>query len=420
MRRKQLCYGFVAGLAMLQCIGCATWDSAKQKLSNLSLRQNAKRPWQREPDSDVDPFGERNPGRMIAQDLAPRNLASTLKIKTRFGQNRERGEALFREAMQLYNDALAARDAGKQDPAAFNRAANKFREAAASWPESSTEHDALFMQGEAYFFADEYVSSNRAYELLLSRYSGTRYLDQVESRRFSIAQYWLSVADKRDGFTEKINFNDKRIPTRGFAASARQILHSIRLDDPTGKLSDDATIALGDAYFRSKNFVEAAEAYRDLRTSYPGSPHQFRAHLFELKSLMQTYQGNSYDGQPLVESDKLIRNMLRLFPKQAEEHQEYLAREASTVRNLLADRELSLAKFYEGKGENRAASFYYEQVAKNFSDTPLATEAGERFAALTGAQAKPDQHAEWLVKLFPETKKSKPLIATKPSDTINR
>ena len=50
-------------------------------------------------------------------------------------------------------------------------AAAKYAAAADRLPDSTLEEDALYMQGEAWFFANEYAKANDAYGLLAKKYS---------------------------------------------------------------------------------------------------------------------------------------------------------------------------------------------------------------------------------------------------------
>ncbi|MEM9413464.1 MAG: outer membrane protein assembly factor BamD, partial [Planctomycetota bacterium] len=292
----------------------------------------------------------------------------------------------------------------------FREAANQFRLAAGKFPDSQLEHDALFFEGESYFFADDYVQANRALENLISRYSGTRYLDKAEAYRFSIAQYWQQLADAGPS----ISLTDSSRPVKGLLKESQRIFHRIRLDDPTGKLADDATLALANAYFKAENWNDAANTYEDLRRNYPGSPHQFHAHMFELKSRLNSYEGKSYDATPLNQADKLLKQVVSQFPDQARQEREYLAQEAGTIRHLLAEREWAMAQYFEKQGENQAAQFYYQQVAKNFSDTEFSDRVTGEIERIAELPAKPKQHAQWLVDLFPESEKAKPVIASSP------
>ena len=102
--------------------------------------------------------------------------------------------------------------------------------------------------------------------------------------------------------------------------------------------------------------------------------------------------------------------MVTQFPTQVQEHREYLEQEAGNIRNLMAERDYVIGKYYEDQGENRAASYYYAKVTDGFDGTQFASEAQSRIASLTDAPEEPVQRAAWLVGLFPEPRSTKPLI----------
>ena len=383
----------------------------------LGLRKQKDGQFDEELLTSVDPLGARGYNRLLLDDLSPGNLSTTLAVRTTYKEDRPAAEAAYEKGQQLYNQALAMLDAnpdGTDHIDSFKQAANEFRLAAGKFPDSQLEHDALYFEGEAFFFANHYVQANRAFENLITRYSGSRYLDKAEARRFSIAEYWLKLAD--DG--AKVAFNDPSRPRSGLATEAQRIFHRIRLDDPTGKLADDATLALANAYFKTEKWIDAAETYEDLRRNYPGSPHQFHAHMFELKSRLNSYQGKSYDQDPLVKSDKLLKQIMRQFPLQAREEETYLAQEAGTIRHLLAEREWGMAKYFENQGENLAAKHYYNQVAENFGDTEFGKQVSGEIERVAELPDKPKEHAKWLVDMFPDTEKAKPVIASNPTSLL--
>ncbi len=402
---------WLVGLSAL-LTGCATFRDIKQDMSQWSLREK-KQPWDRSPDEEFDVMGERRPSRIIARDFQPRNFLTTIRVITALGEDQKAAELAFDEGRNLYEQAAELHEAEKPGEAAplFHQAGNQFREAAARWPDSAMEEDSLFMQGEAFFFADQYVLANRAYESLVARFSGSSYLDQVEARRFSIAQFWLRTSEENKPLLG-LNLTNEMLPTTGIASEARRIFHRIRLDDPTGKLADDATMALGAAFFRAGSYQEAADAFDDLRKSYPGSPHQFNAHLFQVKSLLATYAGPDYDGAPLEKADQLLHAMVKQFPNEVEQQREYLASEGSRVRNMLADRDYQVGQYYESKGENRAAGLYYASVAERFKDTTLSDEARDRVVEVAQKDPEPVQPVAWFVDWFPEAKATRPLIPT--------
>ncbi len=139
---------------------------------------------------------------------------------------------------------------GEERADAFRAAAGKYKSAAANWRSSALEQDALLMMGEAYFFAEDFYRSEQAYARLVKEYPRNRYLDHVGSRRFEIADYWL----KEDGFKHKpfyvVNFTNGRYPLNDTGGHGKRVLEKMRLDDPTGKHTDDATMRLAVASFK--------------------------------------------------------------------------------------------------------------------------------------------------------------------------
>ena len=373
----------------------------------FGLRREGKRNF--DPDETLDPMGARSADRLVLDDLMPGNIKNTVQTRLLNEQNPEEAQRIFAEAQQTYRQASDRQESnptGDGHIKDFIEAAKQYRLAASRWPESTVEEDSLFYEGQSFFFADQYVEANRAYEKLIALYSGTRYLDKAEQHRFAIARYWLELAEKNGG----PSLNDPRRPRLNVVSEARRILHRIRIDDPTGKFADDATNALADAYFKDKRYAEAADTYEDLRRNYPGSPFQYHAHLFELKSRLLAYQGKSYDDQPLRKADDLMRAIVQQFPEQARKEKDFLAQEATRIRTMLADRDLAMAQYFEGRGENRAAKYYYQQVAENYDDTKLADKIQEQIAEVDTKPPVPPQRGKWLINLFPDQEDEKPVL----------
>lgn len=372
-----------------------------------------------EQDEVLDPLGARDSNRLLWDDLAPSQFATTWKSR----MSGESGEAVaqqyYSKAQQLYNqgtELLNSSPEGIGHREYFIDAANNFRLASAAYQDSTLEEDATYFEGESYFFADRYVQANRAFEKLVSRYSGTRHLDMAEQRRYAIAVYWLQVAEQ----SYAPNFVDAKRPKVNLAGEARRVLHRIRIDDPTGKLADDATLALGKAFMQAKRYYEAADTFEDLRNNYPGSKHQFDAHMLELQCRLEGYQGQSYDDTPLRKADELMKTIVKQFPKKAEGQLAYLENQATTIQNQLAQRDYSMANYFEGRGENLAAKIYYEQVAERYKNTQLAETVQQQIAKVEKLPPKPPQHAQWLVNMFPDPEREKAVIVAGNNENIFR
>jgi len=343
-------------------------------------------------------------------------MKNTAKTAVGKGTNPDKAREMYAEAERQYRAGVEADDR-RSDLVA---AAKGFRAAADRWPDSALEQDALFLAGEAYFFADYYPKANESYELLLKKFPHTKYMDVVESRRFAIADYWLKLNDVQSQAFWEFNFFDNRRPMRDTFGHAVRVFDRIRIDDPTGRLADDATLAAGNAHFTAGRYLEADNFYTDLRKTFPSSDHQFRAHLLGVKAKLLSYQGSDYSGIPLDEAEKLIKQIRRQFPRESQEEKDFLTRAYAEVRFNKAQREWNMARYYDRRGESGAARFYYAVVANDYAETPFSRQAADRLAELGDAPAVPPQRLAWLVDMFPKEEDLRPLMANSETNTTLR
>lgn len=397
----QLAVGRLAPLASLVVLivagGCSALPSRDQDLTSFERTR-------RRANQDGSAF-------------SPGNVNASLRYLTGNGPNPDEARQAFWKAQQLYQDAIALRDQNQlaESQAKFVDAAVEFADAAERWPDSAMEQDALYMTGESYFFADHYWDAETAYEELLERYQHSRHLDAVQPRRFAIAQYWLELNREDPMAFYEWNVFDESKPSRGMFGHAMRVFDRIRLDDPTGTLADDATLALGNAYFAKKKFLKADEYYTDLRKTFPSSDHQFQAHFLGLKSKLEAYQGPDYSANALDEAEKLLDQIRKQFPADAEREAEFLAREAARVKYLLAERDWLLAKRFDQRAEYGAARHYYTALLTNYRETPFGESAEQRLREIGGLPNVPDQPLPWLVAVFPVDEDVKPILTSNPA-----
>lgn len=394
----------VCGLAALLSSGCATlWPGSDHGLDSLRPA-STRSPVEQASYQD----GAKPDGGFSWSDLNIDNWGKTAKKLAGQGPNCEIAQSLYREGDDLFRQALRADQARKAQ--LFELAAPKFAAAADRWPDSQLAMDGLFMAGESYFFADNYPQANTYYEKLVKAFPNNRYLDEVDKRRFSIARYWLDLNREDPEEFYYFNWLSKSRPWKDARGSGLRILDKVRIDDPTGRLADDVTLAAANEHFTSGKFSKADDYYTDLRKAYPSSEHQFSAHFLGLKAKLNSYRGPAYGGTALDEAEKLVKQIRRQFPQEAERERSFLDRAAAEIRFHKAERLMFLAEFHDGRAEYRAAQHYYEQCVRDFRDTPLAERAERRIGQIAGLAPVPPQRLPWLVALFPESDKVKPLL----------
>lgn len=364
-------------------------------------------PLKKPTDPEVLLEAERSYGYSEKKGIFSRNSKTSLRtnIRTLMGKgiNRDAAREIFAEADALYREAAqhtAPEDRAKRRRK-FVRASEQYREAGLRWPNSAMEENALFMEADALFFADHYDDANEKFEELLKRYPNSRHLDRAEARRFAVAQYWEKLNDDDPEPFYYFNLTGEERPVRDAKGNALRIYDRIRIDDPTGALADDATMAAANLQFQQGKYIQADEYYTDLRRTFPSSEHQFMAHFLGLRAKLASYQGVDYSGTVLNQADKLIETMQMQFPDESRKHQEYLAKAAAEVAFLQAERDWTDGKYYDRRDEFGAAKFHYAKLLKEYPNTPFAQKARERIGEIYDQPDVPDQKLEWLVDLFP-------------------
>ncbi len=314
-------------------------------------------------------------------------------------------EALFEEAKGLEGEARIAK---------FDEAAKKFDEAAKQWTSSYLEQDALMMAGESYFFSEHYPKASERYTKLTKEYPRNRYQDKVDKRRMEIGQFWLQYPDK----FYHLNIVDRKRPWNDTKNYGKKELEKLRLDSPTGKISDDATMAIANTAFLEERWTEALDTYNDLILTYPGSKHLFDAHLMGLQAALQSYAGPEYSQEPLDKAEKLLKSIVK-FPEESRREKDAIDRAYTDLQNHRAGYEFNRAMFRYNRGEGKAARMYCEKILQEYPDTAYAEPTRELMTKLEGVPDTPTRYLQSLTTLFPENDKFKPLIRPLPAEAVD-
>lgn len=314
----------------------------------------------------------------------------------------------YRAGDELFEAAKSLEGSDRADK--FRDAAKKYKSAAKNWKSSGLEQDALMMAAESLFFAEDYYRAEEVYAQLVKEYPRNPYLDQIDTRRFEIADYWLKHDKAKHEPFVVVNFTDNTRPWNDTSGHGRRVLENVRLDNPTGRISDDATMRLGVDQFEKGKYEGAADTFGDLRMTYPDSEHQFQAQLLELQALMASYRGPKYSSVPLDSAEKRVKQIARQFPNEAGERQEELNVTFAKIRFLKAEREWHRGEYHRLRQENASARFYYQRVIGEYTDTPFAEESEKRMKELEGEPDSPPQRFGPLVKLFGESGREQPWL----------
>jgi outer membrane protein assembly factor BamD (BamD/ComL family) len=296
----------------------------------------------------------------------------------------------------------------------YTAAAERLKTAAARWPGSELEEDALFLRGESLFFADEYTDANDAYLELIKAHPNTKHLDTAIARQASIARYWQQKHQHDPQWPITPNWFDDTRPWFDTMGHAIRTYDNIRMNDPTGPLADDALMATANAHFFRGRYDDADYHYELLRREYPKSDYQYEAHLLGLQCKLRKYQGSEYDAAPLREAEKLIKQLRVQFAYDLNEQERRRIDEIEArINQNWAARDWQMAQFYEKRNQYGSARYYYDQIVSSYPQSELAQQSRTRLAAIADQPAVPEEKLHWLMQYIPESKEQA-LLAVPP------
>ncbi|MFM7843566.1 MAG: hypothetical protein ACKPEY_04965, partial [Planctomycetota bacterium] len=106
--------------------------------------------------------------------------------------------------------------------------------------------------------------------------------------------------------------------------------------------------------------------------------------------------------------------------QQAEQERKYLIDALAEIRFRKAERLWTRGRYHELRQEYRAAQFYYDQIAREYEETPFAKQAQDQIAANSNKPPVPPQTMQWLVDMFPKRETARPLFPNdEPTATSN-
>ncbi len=335
------------------------------------------------------------PGGLLG-DVGVTSAVEDLKTQVGLGPDAQQAKFAFEKGEDLFQREKYA------------EAAKQFKETIAHAPDTGMAQDAKFLLGESQFFGHDYPAAVDTYDALLKENPNSKHLDKIVRRQFDIARYWEQHHQGDPHWPTTPNFFDDTRPLFDTLGRSLKVYENIRLNDPTGPLADDSIMATANSHFLRGRYNDADYHYELIRTEYPRSDHQFEAHILGLQCKLRKYQGPDYDGTPLLEAKKLVKQIKVQFTgKLNEEERRRLELDEAALQKKLAERDWKLAKFYEENGYNTSAKFYYAKVIRNFSGTPIANDAQQAYAALDGLPAQPPTKLESIINLLPENAERK-------------
>ena len=296
----------------------------------------------------------------------------------------------------------------------FPQRKRRLRKVSKKYADRPIEEQSLFMLAESQFQQKRYPRAQDSYNRLLSKYESSRYLEQSTHRLFNIAEVWLDgpkpvreneirLATGGDDPSAPLpalpkekrpapllpNLTDHTRPVFDTDGRALEALKSVWLNNPTGKLADDAVMLSGVYHLRRGDYLESERFFDMLRENYPDSEHAANAYKLGAHVIQMSYQGPEYDGRGLDKARELTESTLNLFPENAD--RERLKRRLVRLKHEEARKAWQRVQYRLKRGELNAAEINCITLIKEFPDSAFAkkgTRADGGIAGETGGTSK--------------------------------
>jgi outer membrane assembly lipoprotein YfiO len=244
-------------------------------------------------------------------------------------------------------------------------------------PDHKLTPEAHLLRGDALVAKKQYYKALFDYEALIRVYPESEQYATAIAREYEIARLFASGVKRRLGGLAIISATSE----------AEELFIRTQERLPGSELGEQASLALGDLYFDRGEMGSATLAYDLFLENYPRSSYRERAMLQLIYASLATFKGPAFDPTGLLEAGQRIEQFASEFPASA-------ARLGATelqlrIKEMLAAKQLNLAQWYERRGERVSAIYLYKRIGRDHPNTPAASKAKLRLAALQGPANPP-------------------------------
>ncbi len=240
------------------------------------------------------------------------------------------------------------------------------RKLLAEWTEQNPDHERYYeaelLLGDAEFGREHYYQAYEHYELVAENTGGELFY-KVLRRELEVARAFLA-GEKR------IVWKFLRLPAYD---DGIEILDRIWERVPGTRLGELALKLKADYYFTHGEMDLAQDEYANLVREHPYGRYTKLAMLRAAEAAEAAFPGIKFDDRALLDAEVRYRQLESQFPAYAE--QEHVAERLAGIRQLRAEKDLYVARWYQKTGRPDAAAFYYRLIVKDWPETLAAREA---------------------------------------------
>ena len=259
----------------------------------------------------------------------------------------------------------------------WDRTIEEFEKLEATFPTSRLAAEAVYYQGLGWEQKNEPAKAADAYQKLVDRYPYSDRIKDAIKNEFEIANDFAS-----GGKVKMLG-----VPVLSGQEKAIELYKHIIKNAPFGSYGDQAQYKLAELYQSQGEYELAQKSFQAVVDEYPSSELVPQAKYQIANASMQASNKGQYDENHAEQAIEQFKEFKDTFPvdKQAALADESIRK----IRAEKAQRSYEVAAFYEKQKKWASAKVYYEELIRNYPETPSAATAKKKVDDIVRRQSEP-------------------------------
>ena len=259
----------------------------------------------------------------------------------------------------------------------WDRAIEEFEKLEATFPTSRLAAEAVYYEALGWEQKNEPAKAADCYQKLVDRYPYSDRIKDAVKNEFEIANEFAG-----GGKVKMLG-----MPVLPGQEKAVELYNHIIKNAPFGSYGDQAQYKLAELYQSQGEYELAQKAFQAVVDEYPSSDLVPKAKYQIANASMQASNKGQYDEQHAEQAIEQFKEFKDTFPV---DQQAVLADESiKKIRAEKAQRSYDVAAFYEKQQKWSSAKVYYEELIRNYPETPSAAAAKKKLEDVIRRQNEP-------------------------------
>lgn len=251
----------------------------------------------------------------------------------------------------------------------YDDAEREFKKLIKAYPKSAEAAEGQYYLGLTEESQGNYYEAFLAYQRVIDKYPFSERIQEIIEREFKIGEQFMA-GEKRKAMGIVLPVDNPAI----------EIFQRIVDNSTFGPLAAAAQYKLGLVLKSMLRYYEAEDAFSKVISNYPTSEWAEAARFQIASCRAAVSRSPDYDQWATNEAKQKFEDFVREHPDAV------LSRDAEKSIEQLNEKEaessFNIARFYEKQKAYDAAKIYYEEVIRNYSQSPWSAKAMERLQLL--------------------------------------